>query len=257
MRKFIVFLTVALLTSAYSFAQEFKTSFGSSNGNTITINIFDCDLIVQGHDSKDVIITAKGYKAPPKRAEGLKPLYNTFSDNTNIGLSVKAEGSSITVDRASREDIDYTIKVPKGTNVIINEMNYYGDGFTVKDISGEIEINSKSSDIKLVNVTGPVVASSTNGNFEAVFSKLNQNKPISIKCINGYIDITLPGNTKANLEMKSMNGEVYTNFEVEQAADANDPQYNTAAKKIDAKINGGGILLSLYATNDDIYLRKK
>ncbi|WP_020531455.1 DUF4097 family beta strand repeat-containing protein [Flexithrix dorotheae] len=239
-------------------AQEFKTKFtGKSSNSKISIALNNSEVIIEGHEGNDVIIIAKGFKAPPKRAEGLKPLYNTNVDNTGIGLALIIEGDEMKIEKASREDIDYTFKIPSNVRLVVNETQWQGDGIEVHKMAGEVEVNAKNSDIVFKDVTGPIVANTTNGDIEIVYLSLNQEKPNSIKSVNGFVDVTLPASSKAEVKMRSMNGEIYSNFELTYPEDKKGIPHVGGNNTIEGKLNGGGIMLSINSINDDIYLRKK
>ncbi len=252
--KKVSLIIVALFVLSYSYAQEFKIAVSDKNGK-FTINVHDCDLQIIGHDGNEILITAKGYEKPPERAKGLKPLYNSAVDNTGIGLSVQESGGNLTIQKATRGDIDYTIKIPSTMHVSISETNWHGDNFTIENISGEIEVNAKSSDIKMKGVSGPVVANTTNGDIDIVYKTLNQEKPNAIKSINGHVDITLPSSAKSSVKLRAMNGEIFTNFDV--AMKTSEDNINVyGGGKIEGAINGGGVEIKLNTINDNIYLRK-
>ena len=252
--KKVSLIIVALFALSYSYAQDFKMNASNKNGK-LDITVHDCDLQVVGYDGSEILIMAKGYKKPPERANGLKPLYNSAVDNTGIGLSVQENSGNITIQKASRDDMDYTIKIPSTMHLSINETNWHGDDFTIENISGEIEVNAKSSDIKMKGVSGPVVANTTNGDIDIVYKSLNQEKPNAIKSINGHVDITLPSNAKSSVKLRAMNGEIFTNFDIAMKT-AEDNMNVYGGGKIEGAINGGGVEIQLDTINDNIYLRK-
>lgn len=59
--------------------------------------------------------------------------------------------------------------------------------------------NESCYDIKLENVTGPLVLSTISGDINITFGSINFDKPVSVNSISGDFDITLPMKTAANL----------------------------------------------------------
>ena len=88
-----------------------------------------------------------------------------------------------------------------------------------------------------------------------VFDKINQKASIDIRTTNGEIDVTLPENTSANLELSSWNGDIYTNFDLKRPD--KDGLISISDRNIKGAINGGGVDITLKSTNGTIYLRKK
>lgn len=254
--KNIFIITVLLGLSQVVFAQTYTAKFSNSNGDKkVRIIKSNGEMRIVAHNSSEVIMTTNDYEAPPERAKGLRPLYNNAVDNTGIGLEVTESGNEITIKKASNADMDFEIKIPQTADLYIDETGWNGNGINVKGIQGEVEIDAKGSDLTIMEVDGPVVASTVNGDIEIVFTKVNQNQPNFISCTNGYVDITIPSTTKADLKMKSINGEVYTDFDIDMPVQK-DGMHRLSGHKLAGTINGGGVEISLQAINSDIYLRK-
>ena len=106
------------------------------------------------------------------------------------------------------------MKVPQDASLSIVEMSWESDVIDIKGIKGEIEIEGKNADMILKGISGAVVASSVSGDIEIIFNGLDQVNPSFIKATSGFVDISLPGNAKADLRMRSISGEIYTDFDV-------------------------------------------
>ena len=125
----------------------------------------------------------------------------------------------------------------------------------IEDFTSEIEVESNVGHIHLVDVTGPVTASSSTGGINVEFVKVNQNAPISIRTSTASVDVTIPENTKANLVLKTTMGTVYTNFDL--IVDRKNGMKNLSGnKKIISKLNNGGVKITLSSSTGNIYLRK-
>jgi hypothetical protein len=237
--------------------RTYKIRLGNSKNQKVIISMFNSSVNITGHNSDEVIITTENFNPPPKQAEGLKPLYNATEDNTQLGLGVNKDGNTLNITQATRHGSKYTIKVPKNVAVIYHEINWQGGNFMLSDVDGEIEIKLNNGSATLTNVSGPIVANTTNGLLKVKFSKLDQDKPSAISSINGNVDITLPTNTKANLKLKSINGEIYTDFDLKIKQDTkSDLPRIAGGNNIDGQINGGGVEMSINTINNNIFIRK-
>ncbi|MEM1136705.1 MAG: DUF4097 family beta strand repeat-containing protein [Bacteroidota bacterium] len=255
MRKQLIAVLLFMVGSLNIAAQEYKMNVSDKNGKLV-IYLSNSHIKVSGYDGNELVISARGFEAPPQRAEGLKALYNTAVDNTGIGLSVIESSGEIKIDKASREDVDYTIKIPQSMSLHINETNWNGGDFNVENIAGEIEIEAKGSDIVIEKAQGPIVANTTNGDITITYASLNQEKPNAIKSVNGHVDVTIPSNAKSDIKLRAMNGEVYTNFDIAFNGGGDGTHRIGGGGKIEGKINGGGVEFQLNTINDNIYLRK-
>lgn len=132
-------------------------------------------------------------------------------------------------------------------------------GVEVNSFSGELEIRTMSEGINLKDVTGPLTINSMSGPINIAFSSVNQSAPITITSYSAEIDVTMPSNTKANLKMSSMNGDIYTDFDIKfkEEKESYGLRYIGGGSNIAGTINGGGVNIMLKALSDNIYLRKK
>mgnify|MGYP001107434294 CR=1 FL=1 len=255
MKPLVVFVTL-LWGSSLAYAQEYRSAMSA---NTIRLVLHNTEVSIEGHNGNELIINASGYEAPPKRADGLRPLYSGGTDNSGIGLSINEENDQVTILKVGRNDVDYNFKIPKSTTVVIEEVNYAGGDIEIKNLSGEIEIKTTNSDVVMEDVSGPIVANSVSGDIDVMFSTVNQQKPTSITIVSGDVDITLPSQTAANLNLGSVSGEVYTNFDIaldqEQEGEVGLVRMSMG-RPIEGTINNGGVDMQVKTVSGNIYLRK-
>jgi hypothetical protein len=75
--------------------------------------------------------------------------------------------------------------------------------------------------------------------------------------VNGFVDITLPTSAKLDLNLNTVNGEAFTDFDIDVKSDMPAMAIpNFEMTVMEGKINGGGIPFSISTVNGDIYLRK-
>ncbi|MFB9863203.1 DUF4097 family beta strand repeat-containing protein [Rufibacter immobilis] len=246
-------------TTAANNIRNYKIKLGNGKEKQVQLSMFNSDVEIIGHTSDEVVIETRDYNAPPQRAEGLKPLYNQMEDNTSLGLSVEKRGDILTIAKASRSDAKYTIRVPRNASILYKETNWTGGDLRISDLDGEIEARLNNAEATFTNVSGPVVANTTAGMLKVVFSSLAQSKPSALSSVAGEIDITLPANTKANFKLKSLQGEVYTDFNMDLKKEGKEDYMNLigGGGNIDGKTNGGGVEMSVQSISSDIFIRKK
>jgi predicted membrane protein len=210
------------------------------------------NVTVKTHSSSQLLIKAGHHFEAPKKAKGLKLVGEDGTDNTDVGFYVIKEGNNLIV-RNLRKSESAEIYLPASQNISVIT-NWSGD-IKIFDFLGEIEASAKlNGGVIVKNVSGPLTANSLNGEVKVTFTKVSQNSPITIFSTNGELDITLPENTPADFSLGSINGSIYTNFELKI------PNKNglraIASKKVRGSINNGGVKIQLNTTNGNIYLRK-
>ncbi len=122
----------------------------------------------------------------------------------------------------------------------------------INNMKNEIEIQT-CHDIDLKNVSGPLLLSTIAGDINITFSSISSNNPISINSISGEIDITLPDKTSADIELQTVTGTMYSDFDFSE--NSNDMK-KVGGIHVSCKLNGGGPKFSIVTVSSNIYLRK-
>lgn len=234
-------------------AQDYKIA-APANGRVILKN-FSGDLPVEGYNGKEIIISSSSGKLEtPERAKGLKPVYPSGPDNSGIGVSVEKDGSNVNITCLIpfTRSAGYSIKVPENLAVEIESGCENSNQISVTNMRSEIVIKN-CHDIDLKAVTGPVVLSTISGDINIDFGSYSANKPSSINSISGDIDITLPEKTEAQVELSTINGSFFSDFEVKQT----DKNLNRiGGNQLSFDLNGGGFKLDITTVTGNVYLRK-
>lgn len=196
-----------------------------------------------------------------KKIAGMKRLSGSSS-----GLEVEEENNVVTINTQSwKAATDLTIQVPRATSL---EIRSSMDGAVVVDgVSGEIDINNINGPVSVTNVAGNTLVHTVNGDITVAMARVAADKPLSFSTMNGDIDVTLPADVKANLKMKSDQGEIYSDFDIDmtrQPAKAEatpkteQGKYRiTFDKSLYGLINGGGQEMSFNTFSGDIIIRRK
>jgi len=259
---------------------------------TVEVDISEGSITVRGYEGKDVIIDARWRervltkeeeleeqaalaeeeeeadqeelarkKAQDEKARGMKML-----EVESMGLTVEEEENVIQVEvEEGKRAVDLLIQVPFSTSLRLSCRDDER-GVTVQGVNGEIEVDTSEGPIVLTDVSGPVVADSSDGEIKAVFGKVTPGKPMSFSSMDGDIDITLPLDVKASLKMKTDEGQIFTDFDVQltpsQQKKEEDERkegggYRVAFEKVTlGLINGGGAEIQLTTYEGNIYIRK-
>jgi DUF4097 and DUF4098 domain-containing protein YvlB len=260
----VVVLAAAMLAALPARAQDRVTvNFTDpSKPGLLRVNTVNGSISVKTHAGTDVILEGKsldrGRQAQTR--DGLRRI-----DSNNAGLTIEEENNVMTVSsRGSSNSGNIEIQVPAKTNLRITTVN--GGAVTVDDVEGEIEVNNTNGNIVLNNVAGSVIAHATNGRLVASLRDMTANQPMSFITQNSNVDITLPPTAKANLKMRTDNGEAYTDFDI-QLRPATPPVVEDNRNRggrfriqtdrtINGTINGGGPDFEIRTLNGNIYLRK-
>ncbi len=232
---------------------------------TLRAHLVSGSITVKGADVKEVVVEAKARGGEEShsggRAEGMKRI-----PMTSTGLNIEAENNNVRVSTDSyQRTIDLTITVPTHTSVSLHTVN---DGnILVSGVDGELDVNDVNGEVDLKNIAGSVVAHALNGHVVATFNRVDPQKPMAFSSLNGDIDVTFPADLKANVSLRTDNGEVYSDFDVKVQPTA--PQQTVEDdrgkggkykvkidKNVRGTINGGGQEIQFKNFNGNIYIRK-
>ncbi len=244
---------------------------------TLKINIISGSIFVQGYTGKEVIVETRPIKSKEheydededtdiddkKRhsKQGLKRIPNLSS-----GISVEEEENEVTVNagwRGHSNSIEIRVQVPTNCSMKLSTVNN-GD-IEVNDISGELEVNNINGSVTLNRISGSAVAHALNHPLTVTFVKVNPQKSMSFSSLNGEVDVTFPPDIKATFNMRSEQGEIYSDFDlelekttskVEEKGKGRGRYKVTVERALKGKVNGGGQEFLFKNFNGNIYIRK-
>ena len=224
------------------------------NGGTITVH---------GENRRDVSVAIRGATLGRGRNERpAPPGMRRLTQSPGFEISEARNEIQIEASTFGQNSGAIELRVPLRTNLELGVIN--GGTITVENVEGELEISNVNGSVILNNVAGSVVANSQNGGVTATLSRVMADKAMAFTSMNGKVDVTLPSNLKATLKMRSDNGDIFTDFDVQlqQRAPARGTSRQGGGTKIEVNrmlygtVNGGGPEIELRSFNGTIYLRK-
>ena len=145
-------------------------------------------------------------------------------------ISVKTDFDQALMRRGKREDC------PSGNQSYLN-----GDGhYTCSEINYEVYL-PRQADLRVETINGNIFIREVAG-------------PVYAKSISGFLDVSWPDGKGANVALKSITGELYSDLDI---------AFNNQQKKnpivgylLEGTLNGGGPDVRLESISNNIYLRK-
>jgi len=229
----------------------------------IDVSLVQGSITVRGTNRKDVSVVARPETDRPSRrndadATGLRRIPQT------AGFRISEEGNRVKISSDSpNRSISFEIEAPARANLKLHTVN--GGDVVVENIDGDIDVSNVNGGITLTNIAGSVTAGTTNGSVRATITRVTAERQMAFTSLNGTVDVTLPPTTKANLRLRSDNGDVYSDFDVQLAASAPVVQESRGTngryrisrnRSIVGAINGGGPEFELRTFNSNVYVRK-
>ena len=223
----------------------------------IKIEVVNGGITVLGNDQTNIIVEAHVRSNDPTGTGHLTPDDLSVKEDDNNEVKI----TSYTMKR----QIDLTILVPRHTSLDLSAVN--NGAITVTDVDGEIAANNVNGSVTLRNISGNAIAHSLNAQVLVTFRSVNPENPMAFSSMNGTVDVTFPGDMRANLSLQSGHGKVYSDFNIQLDAGTSQPitedstggpaRYRVNAERtIHGTINGGGPELQFRNVNGSIYIRK-
>ncbi|HWR50611.1 MAG TPA: DUF4097 family beta strand repeat-containing protein [Bryobacteraceae bacterium] len=234
---------------------------------TVRVELVNGSVSVKAYNGKEVIVEAKTQDEETRRGkqresapEGLKRI--PIGGNS---LEISEENNEVRIESgAPMRSVDLEVQVPMRSTLKLEVVN--GGDIKVEGVTGDIEAENVNGNVILTNISGSAVAHALNGRLVAVFTQVAPQKAMSFSSLNGNIDVTLPPSVKANVKVKTDNGDLYSDFDIalkaggQPATEAGRDGKGKYKVKIDrtvyGAINGGGPEFQFSNFNGNIYIRK-
>jgi hypothetical protein len=228
----------------------------------VKISMVNGGITVKAYEGKEVVVEARmRNRENPHNEGGPKRLAISTT-----GLTVEEENNEVNINTESyMHPIDVSVSVPVHTSLKLRAVN---DGdIVVTGVDGELDVDDINGAVTLNNVSGSVVAHALNGHVYATLTRVDPQKAMAFSSLNGDIDVTFPADLKANVSIRSDQGDVFSDFDVQLQATAPQPVVEDSRGhggkyrvKIDrtvrGTINGGGPEIQFRNFQGKIYIRK-
>ncbi len=286
MKKRFILASILLSLSAIAFAQQsgdFVVPLSNPNQRgKLKAHVHFGSITIKGSPRKDVLVKYKAVERDQKQSneDQLKPLSplnmkgSEKSSGNRQGLK-RVTGGALDLEVTENDNVvqigsnsfsngmDLEIEVPLDFDLNVSSFNE-GTMF-VSNVSGELELTNHNDDITAENISGSVLATSFNGAIKISFNKVKEGVPMSFSTFNGDIDVTFPTTLKATFKMKTEQGEVLSDFDLNMIKEAPVQRKETSGGtykvvidgSIRAQVNGGGPEFSMKNHNGDIIIRKR
>jgi len=233
----------------------------------VHVQLLNGGVTVKGYAGKEVVVEAH-MRGGAQRERGPRPDHTEGMhriDSGNAGLSVEEADNVVEVKtRGWSQTADLTLQVPYSSSLKLKTVN---DGdISVEGVNGDIEAEDLNGRVTLNKISGSALVNALNGKIVASFARVAAEKAMSFSSLNGDIDVTFPGDLKANVRIKTDNGESFSDFDIK--LEANRKPITEDGRRGDGKyrvrfeggtrgtINGGGPGMQFTTLNGNIYIRK-
>ena len=155
---------------------------------------------------------------------------------------------------------DFEIQVPPETELVLKSISGH---IEVKKTTGDFTVTGVNGGIDMQDVSGAGAVKTVNGPVKVGFTK-NPAKPCEFRSVNGSLDVYFQPGLNADLSFKTLNGGIYTDFDVVTRPAAGKSEnidgkflYRVDRRNMSARTGSGGPELKFDTVNGAIRLRSK
>ncbi|MEM6783374.1 MAG: M56 family metallopeptidase [Bacteroidota bacterium] len=260
---------VAFGTTTYA-AEDFSWTGTLAPGKQLIVKNLNGEVKARGADDNDVAIEARKDRHGGRRSTPAEVEVVEFSDG--VVVCVRYEGQrgdcspteSPTGNVNNGVTIDFEVRVPRGVhfegvsvNGAVEALGLSGD-VTASSVNGSVKATTSNGDIEANSVNGAVEASasgsvrasSVNGAIRADMGRADWDGTAQYNSVNGAIILTLPADFSAEVEAKTMNGDIRSDFPLEIRRGRH------VGVSASGTVGNGGRRLKLNTQNGSIQLRR-
>lgn len=229
----------------------------------LEVHLMEGSIKVMAYEGKEVVIDVFGDSSHHRENEGAPSGMKRVGGGRGLEVNAQERDNTVTVNGGLSRLAGVVIKVPQNlTSLKLNSVDH--GAISASNISGALEINTVNGPITLKDISGSVVANTVNGPVVVTFKSIDPKAAMAFSTLNGQVDVTFPADLKSNVKLKTDQGGIFTDYDIE--VDKSAPQVKKTGEghlykiNIDewvyGKINGGGPEMMMKTMTGNIYIRK-
>lgn len=257
---FVLFICIfsANLLFGGTVRKRFEKTERFERGGTVSVKNVNGSIEIESWNRNEIEVRAEIQVKANRRRDA-----EEFLDRVEILMDIGRSRATIEADYPRRSSgggffgwlfgkkiqvkVDYRILVPDRADLTLRSVN---GAITVDKVEGEASFSTTNGSIDARDLRGVVDAHTTNGHIDIELIDVDPHIDMSFRSTNGGIDIALPRDIRADLEVSTTNGRINTDFPVQIGG-----RYNR--KRIRGEINGGGQLIEVRTVNGNIQIREE
>jgi len=140
--------------------------------------------------------------------------------------------------------VDYRLRVPR--QVRLDDLSTLEGDIVVRDVEGSLQARNLHGDIEGIDVSGLIVAHALTGNILISLRALpDTGMPVQLGTINGNVDLLMPAQANANLELSTVAGNIVGDYPFQVSSIPGDSTRR-------AQVGAGGVKVELRTVRGNI-----
>jgi len=230
-----------------SATEEFHKTYALSANGRIELENINGPVHISAWDRNEVKVDAIKRAWDKDRLAEAKIEVDSSQDS----LSIRTEypGHDHTFWNDHRHDqpasVEYTLTVPR--NVRLDEIKLVNGNLDVEGVNGEVRVSCVNGRLTARKLGGRAELSTVNGRLDADVARLES--PLEVSSVNASVLLTLPSDTKADVEASTVSGSISNDFGIPVS------HHQWVGHDLRGELGGGGPHVRVSNVNGRIEIR--
>lgn len=190
--------------------EEFHQTYALAANGRIELDNINGPVHITAWDQNQVKVDAVKYAYSKERLEEAKIEIESGKDY--LSIRTQYPGHDQTFNWGSHNnpaEVEYTLTVPRTAR--LDEIKLINGSLDVNGVSGEVDASCINGRLEARNLSGRAELSTINGHLDAKFDQL-PGSSVELKSVNGSVELTIPSDSKAEIEASTMSGGIDNDF---------------------------------------------
>jgi DUF4097 and DUF4098 domain-containing protein YvlB len=233
-----------LMASAQESDNEFHQTFPLSAGGKVSLDNVNGSIRITSWDRAEVKVDAVKRGKTAEETSEIKIEVAANQDSVDI----KTRMPNSRMGRGSSGSVDYQVTVPR--QVRLDKINSVNASVNLDRITGPVAVSVVNGALTARQMSGSGAYNSVNGAMNVSYTKLADDKGISLETVNGKASLAIPANSNAEVKLDTLNGAIHNDF------DLTVEKHFPVGKSLKGQLGTGGPSIKLHSVNGALSLGK-
>jgi DUF4097 and DUF4098 domain-containing protein YvlB len=193
-----------------AYTEEFHQTYAITADGRVELDNINGAVHISTWDQNQVKVDAVKYADSKERLDEAKIEIDSGKDY--VSIRTKYPDHDHTFNWGSHNNpagVEYTLTVPRSAR--LDEIKLINGSLDITGVAGEVRAECINGRLEARNLSGRAELSTINGRLDAGFDQL-AGTSIGLKSINGSVELTIPSDSKAEIEASTISGGIENDF---------------------------------------------
>jgi DUF4097 and DUF4098 domain-containing protein YvlB len=207
----LLFVAAQSQAESRDFVEEFHHTYPLSAGGRVELDNINGAAHITVWDRNEVKVDAVKYAGRKERLDEAQIRVDAGSDYVSIRTEYREHNLTFNSDDEENNpaSVEYTLTVPRTAR--LDEIKLINGSLDVTGVAGEVHASCINGRLTARGLSGRIKLATINNRVDAQFDRLGDS-PIELKSVNGSVLLTLPSDSRAELEASTVHGGISNDF---------------------------------------------